>query len=185
MDILPQHRAAEHVDSLAEARAEMRQMAALLAQTRAEVIGLAPPPGAPPRLGEANDTLDMVVIETERAAFEIMRQAERMQAAAVRLDDTAGPEYAADAAAVNEAATAIVMACIFQDITGQRIRKVIGALREVEARVARLIELLGIAPDEVQSVQQGVEAVGDPLLNGPSSPEQGGLGQGAVDDLFA
>ncbi|MBK1656616.1 protein phosphatase CheZ [Paracraurococcus ruber] len=184
MHTLPQTWAAEHADSLLQARAEMGQMAALLAETRLAVIGLAPPPGAPPPLGEANDTLDLVVLETERAAFEIMRQAERVQAAAIRLDGTAGAAHAADAAEVNEAATAIVMACIFQDITGQRIRKVIGALREVEARVARLTKLLGIAPEEVRTVQQA-EAAADPLLNGPSSPAQGGLGQGAVDDIFA
>jgi chemotaxis protein CheZ len=172
---------AEGAECLAEARAQMLAMAELLSATRAEIAALAPPRG-PVGIGDASDTLDLVVAETEQAAFAIMRNAELAQAAAERLIGQGTPEQAQEAAEVKHAATEIVLACVFQDITGQRIRKVIGALQEIEQRVARLTGLLGIAPEEAAPPppREG-DAI---LLNGPSSPAQGGLAQGAVDDLF-
>ncbi|WP_235035385.1 protein phosphatase CheZ [Roseomonas sp. 18066] len=173
---------AEETDRLAQAMEEMRGMSKLLAETRAEVIGLAPPPMG---LG---DTLDAVVGETEGAAFEILRQAERAQAAAGRLHAGTSTDTGADLTEVDEAATAIVLACAFQDITGQRVRKVLSTMRAVEARVAALVALMGISPEETQA--PAPPAATDEkrpdahLLNGPSTAAQGGLGQSAVDDLF-
>ncbi|ONG44714.1 chemotaxis protein CheZ [Pseudoroseomonas deserti] len=171
---------AEEADRLAQAMEEMRGMSKLLAETRAEVIGLSPPPMG---LG---DTLDAVVGETEGAAFEILRQAERAQAAAGRLHAGTSTDTGADLTEVDEAATAIVLACAFQDITGQRVRKVLSTMRAVEARVAALVALMGISPEETQAPGPAAEAKKPDahLLNGPSSAAQGGLGQSAVDDLF-
>lgn len=159
---------------------EMRNMARLLAETRAEVIGLAPPPT------DLGDMLDAVVGETEHAAFEILRQAERAQAAAARLHGGHSADAAADLAEVDAAATAIVLACAFQDITGQRVRKVLSTMRQVEARVAALVSLMNIRPEEAAAAAKPPAGAGPEahLLNGPSSAAQGGLGQSAVDDLF-
>jgi chemotaxis protein CheZ len=170
---------AGEADRLAQAMEEMRGMSKLLAETRAEVIGL-----APPQMG-LGDTLDAVVGETEGAAFEILRQAERAQAAAGRLHAGTSTDTGADLTEVDEAATAIVLACAFQDITGQRVRKVLSTMRAVEARVAVLVALMGISPEETRPATPAGPAGPDAhLLNGPSSAAQGGLGQSAVDDLF-
>ncbi|MFC7556810.1 protein phosphatase CheZ [Pseudoroseomonas wenyumeiae] len=141
---------------LARAIAEMRGMSKLLAETRAEIVGLAPPPTG---LG---DTLDAVVAETEQAAMEIMRQAERAQAAAKRLHDGTSTATAADLAEVDDAATCILMACAFQDITGQRIRKVLSALRHVESRIATLVALMGIRQEEAPQRLDGAAPVPRP-----------------------
>jgi chemotaxis protein CheZ len=165
-------------ETLAQALAEMRAMSKLLSDTRAEIVGLSPPPTG---LG---DTLDAVVAETEHAAMEIMQQAERAQAAAKRLHNGGSANTAADLAEVDDAATCILMACAFQDITGQRIRKVLSAMRHVETRIATLVALMGIGQEEAlrpDGAPPGSEAA---LLNGPSSSAEGGLGQNAVDDLF-
>ena len=160
---------------------EMRAMSQLLVESRAEIVAMAPPSQGGAALQEAGDALDVVVAETERATFEIMNQAERAQAAAIRLHDGTSTEIAAGLAEVNEATTAIVLACIFQDITGQRIRKVMSTLREIEQRVASLISLMGINAADAVPTQASATPQ---LLNGPSSAAEGGLGQGAVDDLF-
>jgi chemotaxis protein CheZ len=163
-------------ETLARALAEMQGMSKLLADTRAEIVHLSPPPTG---LG---DTLDAVVDETERAAMEIMQQAERAQAAAGRLHSGASTNTKADLAEVDDAATCILMACAFQDITGQRIRKVLSAMRAVEERIATLVALMGIGQEERGAAAPvSAEAA---LLNGPSSAAEGGLGQTAVDDLF-
>jgi chemotaxis protein CheZ len=167
-------------ENLAQAITEMRNMAKLLAETRAEIVGLSPPPTG---LG---DTLDAVVAETERAAMEIMQQAERAQAAAGRLHAGTSADTKADLAEVDDAATCILMACAFQDITGQRIGKVLSAMRYVESRIATLVALMGIGQEERPARMDGAAAGSDAaLLNGPSSGAEGGLGQTAVDDLFS
>jgi chemotaxis protein CheZ len=158
---------------------EMRAMSRLLAESRAEIVAMSPPPGGGVQLQQAGDTLDAVVGETECATLEIMTQAERAQAAAARLHAGTSPEIGADLAEVNEAATAIVLACIFQDVTGQRIRKVMTTMRDIEARIAALVTLMGIEASEFEA-----PAAAPTLLNGPSSAAEGGLGQCAVDDLF-
>lgn len=167
-------------DKLGQALVEMRAMSRLLAETRAEVLGLSPPPA------DMGDTLDAVVGDTEGAALEILRQAERAQAAAGRLHAGTSTNTTADLAEVDEAATAIVLACAFQDLTGQRVRKVLAAMRQVEARIAGLFSLLGISPEELSTVPEAATPSRPDahLLNGPSTAAQGGLGQSAVDDLF-
>ncbi|MCI0754799.1 protein phosphatase CheZ [Teichococcus vastitatis] len=166
-------------DKLSQTLAEMRAMASLLAEMRAEVVGLAPPSS------DLGDALDAVVSETEGAAFEILRQAERAQAAAGRLNRGETADPSTDLAEVDAAATSIVLACAFQDITGQRVRKVLSTLRQVEARVFVLVQMLGIRPEETQTQSGSRDPRSDAhLLNGPSSAAEGGLGQSAVDDLF-
>nr|WP_235913903.1 protein phosphatase CheZ [Pseudoroseomonas coralli] len=176
LGLVPERKAA---DRLGRALDEMWAMSQLLAETRAEVVGLAPPST------DLGDVLDAVVVETEKAAFEILRQAERAQAAAGRLHDGTSADPKHDLEAVNEAATAIVLACGFQDITGQRVRKVLSTMRQIEARVSALVELMGIRPEETRAQQAATAPAGEAsLLNGPSSAAEGGLGQSAVDDLF-
>lgn len=167
-------------DRLGQALDEMRAMSKLLAETRAEVVGLSPPSN------DLGDTLDSVIDDTEGAALEILRQAERAQAAAGRLHAGTSADTTSDLAEVEDAANAIVLACAFQDLTGQRVRKVLSTLRQVEARVAALVALLGISPEEQNAVAEALPARPDAhLLNGPSTAAQGGLGQSAVDDLFS
>ncbi|MFC3126116.1 protein phosphatase CheZ [Pseudoroseomonas globiformis] len=169
-------------DKLVQAWDEMRGMSRILAEMRAEVIGLAPPSA------DLGDALDAVVSETEGAAFEILRQAERAQAAASRLQHGKAADPGVEIAEVEQAAQAIVLACAFQDITGQRVRKVLVTLRQVEVRVTALVALLGISPEEAQReagrISSDDHRPDAHLLNGPSSAVEGGLGQSAVDDLF-
>jgi hypothetical protein len=160
--------------------AELRSMSKILADSRSEILALAPPPLGGVKLNEAGGTLDDVVAETERATLEIMKQAEQIQAAAMRLSQISRDDVGAELAEVNQAATAITVACIFQDLTGQKIRKVMSTMREIETRVGALVGLMGIEGEELLALQ----ALPAPLLNGPSTAAEGGLGQDAVDDLF-
>lgn len=160
--------------------AELRTMSRVLADSRAEILAFAPPPLGGVKLNEAGGTLDGVVAETERATLEIMKQAEHIQAVTLRLSRRSKENLGGELAEVNQAATAITVACIFQDITGQKIRKVMSTMREIESRVGALVGLMGIEGEELLALQ----ALPPPLLNGPSSAAEGGLAQDAVDDLF-
>ena len=46
---------------------------------------------------------------------------------------------------IDEAATNLLMACGFQDLTGQRINKVVNALTHLEGQIDGLFETLGIS----------------------------------------
>ena len=73
----------------------------------------------------------------------------------------------------------IYEACSFQDITGQRVAKVVRTLQLVEARLEAI--LVVFAP-EVVADSMGIGP--DPLLNGPQSPLHA-MDQNAVDALLA
>ena len=148
--------------------------------TVAEIVGLSPPPTG------IGDTLDAVVAETETAAMEIMQQAERAQAAAGRLTDGSTADSKADLAEVSDAAMSILMACAFQDITGQRIAKVAEALRQLESRLTRFATAVnardagGIDPTEVERrMRAELLILNGPQLKGPATA------QDEIDALFA
>ncbi len=68
--------------------------------------------------------------------------------------------------------TAIYEACSFQDITGQRIGKVVGALRQIEFKVEGLLAAFGdenarARRDHLESELGGREGVEGSLLSGP------------------
>lgn len=124
----------------------------------------------------ATDELDAVVAATAQATAEIMDACDAIQ--------TAGGSITGEAAdKINEEVMKIFEACSFQDITGQRIRKVITTLRSIEERVERLISLLGDRAANVTGDDD--KRVGDArLLNGPQLP-QNSVSQDDIDRLMA
>ena len=195
--------AASATQQLALLRDELHGMGELIANTRAEIAGLMPLGAPSSRLTSASDELDAVVGATERAAVEIMGAAEHAQEAAQRLRKINGlpVEALRDLDQVEAAAVDIFMACSFQDLTGQRIRKVVQALTYIEKRIIALTVLWRGAGrgagwgDAAGAAADGAAADGATadgaaawdtrrdahLLNGPSD---GGLPQAAVDSLL-
>jgi chemotaxis regulatin CheY-phosphate phosphatase CheZ len=168
---------------LAMLQAEMDSMGRLIANTRAEISGLLPIGTPKSCLTTASDELDSVVVATERAAVEIMVAAEHAQDAVLRLRAARLPgASAADLDAIDGAVMDIFMACSFQDLTGQRIRKVVQALSYIEQRV---ISLSALWRHEAAPADPGVAAwetrAHGHLLNGPCAH---GLQQQAIDALL-
>lgn len=116
----------------------------LIARTRREVadmILISPAQIAP--LNAASDELESIVGAAEQAADGIIQATEVTHASSVRL--LAMPDMPAGAkdelGQIQRSANDILTACSFQDLTGQRIRKVVQALTSVEQRVMLLINL--------------------------------------------
>jgi len=127
----------------------------------------------------AHDELSAVVDSTAQATFQIIGEAEKLEKLA---KDLGGVQ----AGQVSDSVTRIYEACAFQDITGQRIKKVVGTLKLIENKVDSLIEMLGgkrpnreAVPEEPVETRKGDEA----LLNGPSMPGQG-ISQDEIDKLL-
>ena len=162
---------------------ELESMGQLIAKTRSEISGLLPVGTPNSCLTSASDELDSVVSATERAAVEIMVAAERTQESAQRLRSVElPPAAAADLDTIDGAVMDIFMSCSFQDLTGQRIRKVVQALTYIEQRVTALTSLWRGNAEPVASSVPAWETRSDAhLLNGPSDA---GLRQDAIDALL-
>ncbi len=119
--------------------------------------------------------LEAVVQATEAAADTIMEAAEAIQ---TWLDG--GGRDAASIAALNDRVATIFQACSFQDLTGQRIRRAIKQLQQVETMLEGLmpggstpeaprLEIAGHAPTVAEPAMAGpdlAQAEIDRLLNG-------------------
>ncbi len=86
--------------------------------------------------------LDAVVEMTEKAATRILDAADRIGA---RVHEHLGEEAgSADVADIDKDIEEIFMACSFQDITGQRIRKTLENLKSIEDRLGTALDKIGV-----------------------------------------
>ncbi|TDH61942.1 hypothetical protein E2C06_14450 [Dankookia rubra] len=129
----------------------------------------------------ATDELDAVVEHTAEATNEILDSCETLEALQATLSGAAAETVAA-------AVTRIYEACSFQDITGQRIGKVVAALKAIETRVAavtasfaRQLEADAVPGD---GPAEDGRTEGERLANGPQLPAAASS-QAEVDRLLA
>jgi len=115
---------------------EVEALAQVIEATRSEIAALNPSEMRKRRFATANDELDAVVGATEAATNAILEAAEHIEGVA----DEVGED---PALRLTDAVTAIYEACSFQDVTGQRISKVVGALHQIEINVEGLLATFG------------------------------------------
>lgn len=163
--------------------AELQWFVEHIERTRKEIAALQPETISGVQIPLASDHLDAIVAATESATHDIMEAAEAIEGVAEQLD-------AHLSAPLVEATTRIYEACSFQDITGQRISKIVGALKSIEGKVAALISTITAGKSAVDAEPAEAEAVAvddaDPdaaLLNGPQLPENA-QDQASIDALF-
>jgi chemotaxis protein CheZ len=130
-------------------------------------------------ISEATDELDAVVRDTASASSTIMDACEVIQ-------DKAGAVEGENGEAIMNEVTKIFEACSFQDITGQRITKVIRTLKSIEEKVEKLLGVLGDKlPHAPDGIGKKVEITSDAdLLNGPQLPGNA-ISQDEIDRLLA
>ena len=125
----------------------------------------------------ATDELDAVIDATAEATGSIMDACEAIEDKAAEVGGEAGE-------AIANHITKIYEACSFQDITGQRISKVVGALKSIETKVGALMDVLSKkVPGALRSGDDTPEQENDGLLNGPQLPG-GGVTQEDIDKLL-
>lgn len=143
-------------------------------------------PGASDHFGSMSEQLDAIVKATEGATDTIMENVEGIEA----LMDSArasteDPALTATFDQVTDKVNAVFEACSFQDITGQRVTKVVNILKFVEERINSIILTWG--REELTKVVVELKGEQDPdkkLLNGPQLPGQG-VSQADVDKMLA
>lgn len=139
-------------------------------------------------MSRVTDELDAVVGGTENATDQILAAAEAIDDKAANLIARLKGDNAALAGDIQDKVVQIFEACNFQDLTGQRITKVVNVLKFIEDRVMRMMEIWGgLETFQTIEADESLRRVGDAaLLNGPALPEADGVAsQDDIDALFA
>jgi hypothetical protein len=134
-------RAGQDVALSERVRSDLRAMAQAIARTRAEIAAIKSDATGNDALLETSEELDSIVHTTERATSDILAAAEQIQEIAWTAREHGIDGEICDA--LDQRATDIYTACTFQDLTGQRTRKVIEVLRFLEGRIEAMIEIWG------------------------------------------
>lgn len=153
---------------------ELREIAGYIDSMRTEIGALQVNDLKNSRIPSAGEELGAIVKATEQATNTIMECAEAVMGA----DDS---DPAAYKALVDEKMMIIFEACSFQDITGQRTRKVIQVLHYLEDRINAMIGIWGLdGTMAAEAAEQRAVDEDRALLNGPAKPGHG-LDQADVD----
>jgi hypothetical protein len=132
-------------------RGDLVEMAEAIRRTKAEITAISPPGAAETRLASASQALDAVVRSTEQATSDILGAAEAVQEAAWTLRERHVEGEVCEA--LDRHATAIYTACSFQDLTAQRIARIIYTLRYLEDRIAAMIAIWGNEAERVPPLE--------------------------------
>jgi chemotaxis protein CheZ len=138
--------------------------------------------------GHASRQLDAVVAGTERATQQILEAAEGIDDDANTLSASlkSEPDQALSID-IRDQVVSIFEACNFQDLTGQRISRVLQTLQFVERSVGRMMEIWG-GHEAVKSYAGAIppERQDRRFVNGPKlDGESGHASQEEIDALFA
>lgn len=157
---------------------ECRALSDYITNARKEIASLQPGDLESARIPRAGLELDAIVQQTEEATNTIMEAAEEIMGA----DPSDADAYAT---VTQDAVMRIFEACSFQDITGQRISKVVETLSHIEQRVLELRNLLGVTDQDIEEAKAAAGPVPEDkaLLSGPAL-EGEGIDQGEVDALL-
>jgi chemotaxis protein CheZ len=137
-------------------------------------------------MAKVNGELGAVVGGTEQATQQILEAAESIDNAATALSSVTSPDQQKLLSEeIQERVVSIFEACNFQDLTGQRIKKVMNTMRFIENHITIMMDIWGgvdaikaHAPTRVDTRDEDAK-----LLNGPKL--EGDAGHASQDDIDA
>jgi len=158
-------------------------------RTKLEMGGLEKSGYFGPQIARVGRELDAVVDGTERATQNILKEAEAIDQIASTLTSLLKGEYAQGLAQdMRDHVVKIFEACNFQDLTGQRIGKVVTTLKFIEDHIIRMRDIWSsIEHDAPPSQAEQIKTAGsdDGLLNGPRlAGDPGHSSQAEIDEIF-
>ncbi len=161
---------------------DFHQIMEKISQTRDDMQLLNMPNNEVCPLTDAENELKMVVKATEDATNRIMSAAETIM--------TADPKDPAHYhLTVESKVMEIFEACSFQDITGQRINRVVETLDFVDYRIHKIAAFLGIETASErrefneQAFMERLQRKDDLILHGPQEDGEG-VDQNEIDNMF-
>ncbi len=162
--------------SLSGILTELRDLLIVIEETRRD-MGLARPSDITGKhIPGATDELDAIVEATSEATGTIMDCCDVIleKAGAVGGDD--GDTISAEVMKIFEA-------CSFQDVTGQRVSKVVKTFHDIEEKIDKLVSVLGVKVSGLPE-EEDIRSDDEKLLNGPQLADQA-ISQDDIDKLMA
>lgn len=159
---------------------ELEALVAYIDRAKEEITAVRADDIAATHIPLASCELDAIGAHLEEATGVILDACEQLETVGRQVGS--GPE-----AAIAEIVTRVYEACSFQDVTGQRITKLVRTLQTIEERIDRLLTLLGheLAQGRARDRAPAGEPAGSSsLLNGPQLPGAGNS-QADIDALLA
>lgn len=160
-------------------RHEIAGMSEAIARTKAEIAAIKPQGEGLGKIGDATLELDAIVETTERATSDILAASERVQEIAWTLREQGVDPNVCDLLDLHTTQT--YTACSFQDLTGQRIRKIVNVLNFLEERIEamnRIWQRHEVAPSTTTTSE-----IESSLTSGPARPGEG-LEQVTIDGIL-
>lgn len=167
---------------------EMRSIYQAIDETKTQILTIKENGSEGREIARVAEELSLIVKGTEDATDTILQSAEMIDNSAANLIASLSDEsQQAMALEVQENVVAIFEACNFQDLTGQRITKVVKTFCFIEQRLMKMMEIWG-GPEEFLDVEteELEHRAGDKgLLNGPAQNEDADVAsQDDIDALF-
>lgn len=163
---------------------ELSGLLQYIQRVRTEIAAISRPADEEHKFESMGEQLDAIVQATEKATNTIMAAMERNDDIIEKIRaKTKSKKLQELCDQLIENDNEVFEACSFQDITGQRVNKVVKSITYVEDRVTALVDVWG--KDELDKiVTKATEKTEDEkLLEGPQM-EGKGLSQSEVDALF-
>ncbi len=157
---------------------EIKELHEIIEEARNEMASARPGDIKATHIPSATDELDAVVAATEEATSAIMDACDVIERKCEEIGNDKSQEIVDEVMKIYEA-------CSFQDITGQRITKVIHSLVQIDEKVETILKVIGGSVSQATSTEEDDTRVGDEkLLNGPQLPDKG-VTQDDIDKLLA
>ena len=176
--------AANEID--AKLRSEVLSLFQYIQRLRQEIAAMSKPDDRGTAFENMSLQLGAIVEATESATNTILKASESIEDAVARLrEEPAAEQTVSLCETISGQATEIVEACAFQDITGQRVTKIVGSLRFVEERINVMVDLWGRELIEALGAKvrdTGLDT-GELKLEGPQLSGEG-ISQEEIDALF-
>ncbi len=182
-ELLDQYR--QEMEASANLKLEIKELSQAIDRTKREIATLRTGGGDEIPIDSATTQLDAVVQATELATNTILNNAEEIETIAVRLYENANDDEERELAEdIKLHIIRIMEACNFQDITGQRITKVVRTMKFVDERIHRMLEIWG---EEFAHHAGATDADAEDdaaLLNGPQLDQEEKITQAEIDAMF-
>jgi chemotaxis protein CheZ len=180
----------EHRRDMQEAlrlKVELDSIYEAIERTKREIATLRYAGAQGQEINRVTDELGAIVLGTETATNSILAAAEKIDDLSSNLSSRLSGSDQDIAREILDQVISIFEACNFQDITGQRISKVVNAMRFVEERVHHMIDIWGGLESfkDVETIDDHKRQGDAALLNGPAlSNDKGVTSQDDIDALF-
>ena len=161
------------------------QLYEYMERIKGELAAVKHPNAQVDHFNKAADQLDAIVQATEDATNTIMEMTEANQAIVRALKDKLRvDEITEDLDKVLENSNHVYEACTFQDITGQRISKIVKTMNLLEGTLSSLVVIIGKDSIAALPVKEETHEEGEIPMDGPALDGEESVSQADIDALF-